>query len=169
MEPGRGSLQARPGEFKARPGWEEGSGEDQEGAANVLHAWRTSPERGKPGDCSLWECDPHLCNPSDGEEPTTSPPPPPVTYHIVFIWFHGDGAIDFLPSSDSEVVLQVEDSLLPVGIRGIGGCNKERPSSDPTQTLQRLLRAECFYHWSLTATHRNGNQQQYQSTGLSSH
>lgn len=43
------------------------------------------------------------------------------THHIFGIWLHGDGPVELFSSSDSEVIFQVEDSLLPVGVGGIGG------------------------------------------------
>lgn len=45
----------------------------------------------------------------------------PQTHHIFGIWLHGYGPVDFLPPPDSEVVFQVEDGLLPVGVGSIGG------------------------------------------------
>lgn len=43
------------------------------------------------------------------------------THHIFGIWLHGDGPVELFPSSDSEVIFQVEDGLLPVGVGGVGG------------------------------------------------
>ena len=37
------------------------------------------------------------------------------------VWFESEDAIDLLPLGAGEVVLQVEDSLLPVGVGGFWG------------------------------------------------
>lgn len=59
-----------------------------------------------------------------GSLPLSDPGPNRVclsTHHIFGIWLHGYGPIDFFPPPDSEVIFQVEDSLLPVGVGGIRG------------------------------------------------
>lgn len=97
--------------------------------------------RSKPGfllplpQYLVWLCTRHLGH--QGEEVLGAPgnqlhgsllPSDPVpdrdylsTHHIFGIWLHGYGPIDFFPPPDSEVIFQVEDSLLPVGVGGIGG------------------------------------------------
>lgn len=48
------------------------------------------------------------------------------THHVFGIWLHGYGPIDFFPPPDSEVIFQVEDSLLPVGVGGVRGCGRRK-------------------------------------------
>lgn len=49
---------------------------------------------------------------------------PSRAYIVLDIWLHADGANDLLSSLHSQVIIQVEDGLLPVGVRRLWACRE---------------------------------------------
>lgn len=49
---------------------------------------------------------------------------PSRAYIVLDIWLHADGANDLLSSLHSQVIIQVEDGLLPVGVRRLWACQE---------------------------------------------